>query len=76
MEAAAFHQAPSKGGPAAFDIAGAVHVASALAGEVTGGRPGEVSPGAPLDLSYLEGAGLSDRLPEWRALAAEVAAAG
>jgi len=74
VEAAAFHQAPSKSGPAPFDVAGAVHVASALAGEVGGSAEGEVSPGAPLDLAYLASIGMAERVPEWRALAAEVAA--
>jgi HD-like signal output (HDOD) protein len=74
VDAAAFHQSPGKGGPAPFDLTGAVHVASALAGELCPGAAGDVSPGAPLDMEYLAAVGMAERVPEWRALAAEVAA--
>ena len=48
---------------------GATHVAEALAREVDGSAPETIE----LDLNYLRRVGVIEKLPEWRALAAEEA---
>jgi hypothetical protein len=55
-----------------LDVPLAVHVGAALAGALI---PGAVAAGAGrVDLRTLESAGLADRMPAWRALAAAEAA--
>jgi putative nucleotidyltransferase with HDIG domain len=68
VEAVVFHHRPSKSLSQGFSVLTAVHVANALLGA------DELEPGAatvtPVDTAYLEHAGVADRLPEWRQLAA------
>ncbi|HLI25963.1 MAG TPA: response regulator [Chloroflexota bacterium] len=72
LEAVAFHHRPEQVSSRAFDVLGAVHVADALASQALGAS---VSACGELDERYLDALGLRARWPEWRALAAEVAAA-
>ena len=74
VEAVAHHHAPSRAGSHGLDVVVAVHVADALAHEHVGQlAPGEgsseASPGLAVD--FLEELGVADRLPAWRALAAD-----
>ena len=73
VEAVAFHHDPSAAGRSRFDVSGAVHVAEVLAHEVN--RPANDGTGlrTALDGAYLEAAGVVNRLPGWRKMAAEVA---
>jgi HD-like signal output (HDOD) protein len=72
VEAVAHHHQPAHVSQRTFGVLGAVHVANALAHEQATGTAGS-APGseAGLDLAYLEAVGVSDRLAEWRAMAAE-----
>ena len=57
-----------------LDVPLAVHVGAALAGALV---PGAVGAGAGrVDLLTLDSAGVADRVPAWRALAAAEAARG
>jgi len=74
VEAVAYHHAPRAAHGALFDHVTAVHVADALADEVTpppGIRPG--LPPAPLDEDYLTALGMASELDRWRAIAREEA---
>jgi HD-like signal output (HDOD) protein/ActR/RegA family two-component response regulator len=63
VEAVAYHRTPARLRGAGFWVTGAVHVASALAS------------GEPVDEGYLRTVGVIDKLPQWRALAEQVAEA-
>ena len=67
VEAVANHHRPDRAPERKLDPTLAVHVADALAREVAGGPPADLEP-------LLAGIGLSDRLPAWRAVAADCAA--
>jgi putative nucleotidyltransferase with HDIG domain len=74
VEAVAYHHEPSQTGRPVFDVAGAVHVAETLACEATTpANDGHGMARALLDVEYLDAAGLLDRLPTWRGLAADLA---
>ncbi|PKM07217.1 MAG: hypothetical protein CVV14_09365 [Gammaproteobacteria bacterium HGW-Gammaproteobacteria-4] len=63
VEAVASHHQPGKSRSRGFWVGGAVHVARALVS------------GEDIDEDYLDSVGLRDRLPAWRKLAADMAAA-
>jgi putative nucleotidyltransferase with HDIG domain len=72
VEAVAYHHLPSRcprPGPAMLT---ALHVADILSSELCAGEV--VSHGAQPDLQYLAVMGVSERLPEWRELARQMAA--
>jgi HD-like signal output (HDOD) protein len=58
VEAVAFHHAPEKSGLKQCSVLTAVHLANAVTG------------GFPLNREYLQAVGVSDRLEDWRAIAA------
>lgn len=64
VEAVANHHQPARSRIRGFWVSGAVHVARALVS------------GSPLDEAYLASVGVADRLPAWRKLADDLAAAG
>ena len=66
VESVAFHHAPTQCLNQTFGPLTAVHVASALVREDQAGAGLNLSP--TLDLEYLQGLGLADRLPQWREL--------
>jgi HD-like signal output (HDOD) protein len=66
VESVAFHHAPTQCLNHTFGPLAAVHVASALVREEQAGAGLNLSP--TLDLDYLAGLGLADRLPQWREL--------
>ncbi|MFN8546230.1 MAG: response regulator [Candidatus Binatia bacterium] len=70
IEAVAHHHTPARVNQSQFGVLGATHVAHVLAHEVAG-HAGE--PAQEIDVAYLEGLGVADRLPAWRELAAEQA---
>lgn len=72
VEAVAHHHRPERAQSGRFDLVSAVHVAARLAEEQlpTLGLPLE-----PLDIAYLGKLGVMDKLPAWREMAAEKAAA-
>lgn len=70
VEAVAAHHEPALVDGATFGLAGAVHVASALMSEFD-----DSCEDTGLDRSYLERVGVAARLPEWRALAVNIAGA-
>jgi HD-like signal output (HDOD) protein/ActR/RegA family two-component response regulator len=63
VEAVAYHRTPGRVRGAGFWVTGAVHVAAALAS------------GEPVDEGYLRTVGVIDKLPQWRALAEQMAEA-
>jgi putative nucleotidyltransferase with HDIG domain len=67
VEAVANHHRPDRAPERQLDATLAVHIADALAHEAMGDRPAELEP-------LLAGLGLAERLPEWRAAAAEAVA--
>ena len=70
VEAVAYHHHPARVlEQKEFSVVGATHVAEALAREVDGSAPETIE----LDLNYLRRVGVIEKLPEWRALAAEEA---
>ena len=74
VEAVACHHRPLALPQPKLDAVAAVAVANALVHEC---QPGDRSvPRAPLDLDHIEALGLADRLDDWRAIAAQVVAAG
>jgi HD-like signal output (HDOD) protein/CheY-like chemotaxis protein len=76
VEAVAHHHHPGRSGATTFDVMAAVHVAGALAEEAHPPDPGKhLGSGTRLDEGFLQQMGVHDRLPEWRALAREEAAA-
>lgn len=64
VEAVAYHHHPGRVRMSGFWVPGAVHVASSLVA------------GTPLDEDYLRSVCQIERLPQWRALAEELASAG
>jgi len=62
VEAVAYHAVPSGLPGRGFDVTGVVHVARALA------------MGTPIDEAWLAGAGLADRVEQWKTRAADLAA--
>ena len=73
VEAVAHHHKPrSVADQRGLGVLAAVHVAEALAHEATDGDPAPTS----LDVQYLAGLGLTDRLDGWRELARSEAAGG
>jgi HD-like signal output (HDOD) protein len=68
VEAVAFHHGPASGAGEPFGLPGAVHVADALLYEAAYGD----GRGGVLDLGYVEGAGVSSLLAEWRKLAQSI----
>jgi putative nucleotidyltransferase with HDIG domain len=69
VEAVALHHTPARLDPRFALVPTLLHVADALAHEVAP-VPGTDPP--PLDEAHLDAAGLADRLPAWRAVAAEL----
>lgn len=63
VEAVAYHRTPSRMKSSGFWVSGAVHVASSLVS------------GEELDMDYLRAVGVSDKVPQWRALAESMAEA-
>ena len=74
LEAVAYHHRPTALTQESFSELTAVHVASALVCSRSVRADQEVSPYAQIDLSYLEGLGVRDRLEEWEAMVDEDAA--
>jgi HD-like signal output (HDOD) protein/FixJ family two-component response regulator len=70
VEAVAFHHDPSAAGRGRFDVGGAVHIADVLAHEMITPANDGTGKRAVFDGAYLDAAGLVDKLPTWRALAA------
>ncbi|MDH5673737.1 MAG: response regulator [Myxococcales bacterium] len=68
VEAAAFHHMPKEGAQEGIGVLCAVHVADALAYELSGAEDHEH---VKVDLEYLESVGASDRLDSWKAAADE-----
>jgi HD-like signal output (HDOD) protein/CheY-like chemotaxis protein len=77
VEAVAHHHTPQGAGQTGWDVLGAVHVASHLAGELAFPRSeSHAGAGMILDIEYLAKLGVIDSLPGWREIAvSEVAAA-
>ena len=74
VEAVVNHHVPSRVSQRRFDVVAAVHVANFLAHEQSGtADDGDVE--ESLDMPYLEALGVADKVPEWRAMAAEQIAA-
>ena len=70
VEAVAHHHMPSRSGSTAMDTVTAVHVAAALAEELSPANPARhIGPGMTLDLQHLTKLGLIDQLPAWREMA-------
>jgi HD-like signal output (HDOD) protein/CheY-like chemotaxis protein len=69
VEAVAHHRSPLRAGSHEMDVVGAVHVASGVVSELLS-PGGEPSTATAIDLEYLNGLGLGDELPHWRAMAA------
>ena len=69
VEAVANHHHPARVEQQRFDVLGAVHVANALAHELTGSAV-DSSQESELDLCYLNSVGELDALPRWREVAA------
>jgi HD-like signal output (HDOD) protein/CheY-like chemotaxis protein len=70
VEAVAHHHLPMRAGVPAWDVVGAVHVASCLAGELAFPRSdGHVGAGMVLDTNYLAQLGVLDNLPAWKTIA-------
>jgi HD-like signal output (HDOD) protein/CheY-like chemotaxis protein len=70
VEAVAHHHTPTRAGLPTWDVLGAVHVASALAGEMAFPRSeAHVGAGMVLDNDYLATLGVLDNLPAWRTIA-------
>jgi HD-like signal output (HDOD) protein len=72
VEAIAYHHAPARAGAerGALDVLAAVHIADALVGECAPTAGPRRAHGS-LDASYVESLGVTARLPEWRAAAAQ-----
>lgn len=70
VEAVANHHAPMRVAHDAFELLDAVHLANHLAGELDGGACASF-PDAALDPQYVDALHLGERIPEWRAMAAE-----
>jgi HD-like signal output (HDOD) protein/CheY-like chemotaxis protein len=76
VEAVAFHHTPQRSGSVGLDVVCGVHVAAALAEELTqpgagGGGSGDgLMAGVRLDEEYLARLGLLEQLPAWRTIAA------
>lgn len=73
VEAVAYHHAPVPTGEPGLDVVGAVHIADFLGHEQAACGPKGGTDGP--DAAYLESSGIADRLPGWRVMAAELAAA-
>jgi HD-like signal output (HDOD) protein len=73
VEAAVHHHSPGAVAGDQWGILGAVHVADSLAHEIEP-HLGLDQACAPLDLAFLEAAGVADRLSEWREIADREAA--
>jgi len=69
VEVVANHHEPEPGSPSSREVLAVVHVASALSAEACLDASQHVP--FPVDLRYLERAGLAAELPRWRAAAAE-----
>jgi HD-like signal output (HDOD) protein len=69
VEAVQLHHRPQyvDNGGQGLDAVAVTHIANGLAREVSG------APGGYLDLEYLAQLGIGERLPEWRAMAGQVA---
>jgi HD-like signal output (HDOD) protein/CheY-like chemotaxis protein len=77
VEGVAYHHAPAAAASQGLDVVCAVHVASALADEVSpADRDKHPGAGIALDEAYLEAHGLTSQLPSWRAIAREEASRG
>jgi putative nucleotidyltransferase with HDIG domain len=76
VEAVANHHDPERVDQRGFELVDAVHVADVLANEVLGPAVGGLhSNPAGLSPERVDRFGVSERIPEWRAMAAEQAAA-
>jgi len=80
VDAVCRHHHPARAGdtPPGLDVLAITHVADALACELAPAPPdGSAKPQragcSPLNLEYLAEFGVADRLPDWRAMAAEIA---
>jgi HD-like signal output (HDOD) protein len=70
VEGVAFHHAPSRAISTSLDVAGAVHIGSVLADELSPQDPAKsIRPGLKLDMEYLEKLDLAKNLPAWREMA-------
>jgi HD-like signal output (HDOD) protein len=69
VEAVAFHHQPRRSSATTLDVVSGVHVASALAHELHVGHADGLACGPTLDVEWLRGLGLGDRIPTWRNLA-------
>jgi HD-like signal output (HDOD) protein/ActR/RegA family two-component response regulator len=74
VEAVADHVAPQRRPRTVLDVAGLLHVASALAGEHMPSTWGGARP-PWLDMQYLQQVGVADRMPQWHWVAQEEAEA-
>ncbi len=73
VEAVLFQHEPWLATPARFDLPGVIYVASRLAAEAWPDLRPCAAERKPLDLDFLERSGVVARLPEWRAMAEELA---
>ncbi len=73
VEAVGRHHDPSAAEPRKFGIVTAVHVADALAHEVT---LDDHAPATPMDEDHLRRLGVLSRVPEWRSLAEQLVRPG
>ncbi len=74
VEATANHHHPARVDHASFGVLGAVHVATALAREVSRPKGAQIEDGdSPLDFDYLDAVGVLTELPRWRGIAAREA---
>jgi HD-like signal output (HDOD) protein len=77
VEAVAYHHQPMRVGAPSLDVLAAVHIAEALAIEAAGPTPrAGAEEYLPLEPAYVEALGVSERLVEWRSLAAAQALGG
>jgi HD-like signal output (HDOD) protein/ActR/RegA family two-component response regulator len=77
VAAVAHHHDPARAEEEGFGLVGAVYLADRLVHELTAGtRAADAAAPPEIDAAYVERAGVGDRLPAWREMAAEQAGAG
>ncbi|MDG2306427.1 MAG: HDOD domain-containing protein [Candidatus Binatia bacterium] len=73
VEAVAHHHSPMRVAHESFELLDAVHLANHLALEQSGESSADAKADARLDPQYVDALQLEERIPEWRAMAAEQA---
>lgn len=76
VEAVAHHHSPMRVDHQAFELLDAVHLANHLALEQAADPQTKPSSETPLDPQWIDALQLGERIPEWRAMAAEHTGAG